>query len=109
MSIKSAFDLMLNLHSRSMTLTRYSTPTDLTGIVTVAPSNYFRNLSGPDSMTMEGREFVISKSSLNAAGFTNLKKGDRLTDTEIGVSVISEVREMFDFGGEIIGYRIRTS
>lgn len=109
MSVRAALDIMLSVHGRDMTITRYATPTNKTGTVRVAPSNYFRNLAGPDAVTMEGKEFVISKTALTAAGFTELKKGDRLSDAELGVSVISEIREMFDLGGAIMGYRIRTS
>lgn len=109
MSIRAVLDYMLSIHGREMTLTRYATPTNLTGTLKVSPSNYFRNLAGPDAVTMEGKEFVISKTALSAIGFTNLKKGDRLSDAEIGVSVISEIREMYDVGGQVIAYRVRIS
>jgi hypothetical protein len=109
MSVRAALDIMLSIHGREMTITRTTAEGDLTGTIRLAPSNYFRNLAGPDAVTMEGKEFVISKTALTSAGFTNLKKGDRLTDSEIGINVISEIREMFDIGGVIMGYRIRTS
>lgn len=105
MSIRAALDLMLSIQKRDMTISRPGTA--LTGPVTVSPSNYFRNLSGPEQITIEGKEFVIPKSSLDSISYPVPKKGDRLTDPEIGVSVISEIREMFDVGGAIIAYRIR--
>ena len=77
--------------------------------IRVTPSNYFRNLAAPEEIVIEGREFVISKQNLDSVYFPAPKRGDRITDPDIGLSVISEVREMFDFGGAIIGYRIRSS
>jgi len=75
--------------------------------IKVSPSNYFRNLQGPEEIVMSGREFVISKKSLDAVAYPIPKRGDRLKDTELGTSIISEVREMFSFGGDIVGFRVR--
>lgn len=77
--------------------------------IQASPSNYFRNLAGPEEVTVYGREFVLSKQNLDSVFYPVPKKGDRITDPELGLSVISEVREMFDFGGAILGYRIRCS
>lgn len=77
--------------------------------IRAAPANYFRNLAGPEEIVVEGREFVLSKSNLDSVKFPAPKRGDRITDPGIAVSTITEVREMFGFGGALIGYRIRTS
>jgi hypothetical protein len=73
------------------------------------PSNFFRNLSGPEEVTIEGEEYVISKKVLESVYFPVPRKGDRIIDSENGVSVISESRPMYGLGGAIIGYRVRTS
>lgn len=105
--LANAFRSLLEIHSRPMTIERV-------GEIAVAqikatPSNYFRNLAAPEDMIIEGREFVISKAILDEVSYPAPRRGDRLKDTEIGVNIISEVREMYDFGGKIIGYRVRTS
>jgi len=104
MSIRDAFDAMLGLHKRAMTLTRGDDSIE----IYASPSNYSRNLAGPSETSIEGREFVISKTQIQDP-FTGLRRGDRLTDSETGVMVISEIIEMHALGGEIIGWRVRTS
>ena len=104
MSVRDAFDALLGLHKRAMTLTRGSDTID----IFASPSNYSRNLAGPSETVIEGREFVISKTQIQAP-FTGLRRGDRLTDPELGVMSISEIVEMYSLGGEIVGWRVRTS
>jgi hypothetical protein len=77
--------------------------------IEASPGNYFRNTAAPEEITIEGKEFVISKSVLDLVYYPAIKKGDRIKDTEIGTMIVTEVREMFGFGGAIIGYRVRTS
>jgi hypothetical protein len=104
--IKQAFNLLLKLHSREVTITR---PGGATATIRVSPSNYFRNLAGPGEVVVEGKEYVISKDILTSSGFTlPLKRGDRINDSEVGLIVISEIRELYNFGGQIIGYRVRS-
>ena len=105
MALKAAFNILLQVHGRNMTLSR---PGGSSVSVRLAPSNYFRNMEAPEQVVVKGREFVMSKESLDLSGFGLLKRGDRLTDSDLGTNTISEVREMFDFGGAVIGYRIRT-
>jgi hypothetical protein len=110
LSLRDAFEAILSRHSRSVTLLRRpASGPDISGTVKVSPSNYFRNLQGPDNLVIEGREFVITKTSLEAAGFTVLRRGDILQDSELGESVIDQIREMYDLGGAVIGYRCTTS
>ena len=104
--LANAFNTLLSLHSRTVTLER---PGVKTVTIKVTPSNYFRNLAGPEEIVIEGKEFVISKTFLDAVEFGVPKRGDRITDAQTGLAVISEVREMFAFGGTIIGFRVRTS
>lgn len=90
-----------------MTISRPGQPYE--GEIRVTPSNYFRHLQGPEETVIPGREYIISKTALDAIEFPMPKRGDRLTDEELGISVISEVRELFDFGGKLMGFRVRTS
>lgn len=104
MSLSDAFNGLLALHQRPMTLTRGDDSIE----IYASPSNYSRNLAGPSETVIEGREFVISKKQMQDP-FTLLKRGDRLTDSELGTFAISEIIEMYALGGEIIGWRVRTS
>lgn len=90
-----------------MTLKRLGSP-DISISVEATPSNYSRNLAGPSEIAIEGREFVISKNFL-VAPITIIKRGDRLVDPELGIMTISESNELYDLGGSIIGFRVRTS
>ena len=106
MSIRAALDAMLGIHNRQMNIER----PDLNLVVAVkaTPSNYSRNLQGPEQVVVDGKEFVISKHALDTATFPcPPKRGDRLVDPDLGDMSIVEVREMFDLGGAIIAYRIR--
>jgi hypothetical protein len=82
----------------------------ISGTIKCAPSNYFRNLDVEQNITSKGREYVVSKNDLNLiAGFGIPKRGDTLVDAELGRMVLSEVREMYDLGGAILGFRLRTT
>jgi hypothetical protein len=99
--------MLLHLHSRPATISRPGSK--LTGIVRAAPSNYFRNLQGPSDSVFHGREFVISKAALDVISYGPIKRGDRLTFSDIGVVTINEPIELYDLGGAIMGYRVRTN
>ena len=81
-----------------------------TGIVKAAASNYFRNQEGAANVVFEGREFVIAKDSLTAAGFSSIVRGDRIDtqDAEMQECVVDVVKELQDIGGAIMGYRVTT-
>lgn len=105
MTLANAFNSLLFMHSRPATIER---PASITAKnIKISPSNFFRNLQGPEEIVMEGREFVISKNVLDEAGYPVPKRGDRIKDQDLQINTIREVREMFDFGGAIIGYRVR--
>lgn len=106
MSLNAAFNMLLKLRGRTVTLKRLGA-SSFSFTVTVAPSNYTRFLEGPSDVTMPGREFVISYKELTALNVPKLRRGDRIVDTEMGEMTISEIREMFGLGSEIIGYRLR--
>ncbi len=112
MSLKDAFNALLGIHKRTMTIKRLgaSGAFGSTGIeIQATPSNYYRNLQGPAETVMPGNEFVISRKHLEAQTVPlPLKRGDLLIDTEMGTMSIVEIRDMLDFGGAIIGYRVRT-
>ena len=98
--------MVLSKHGRNVKIFRDD---ELTAVdIRITPSNYFRNLAGPEEIIVEGREFIIPKKGLDDAGFTSLKRGDVIKDPELGYLQLSEIREMYDFGGSIMGYRVRT-
>ena len=106
MTLGNAFNQLLFIHSRKVTIKRRDTGQSKE--IKVSPSNYYRNLNGPEEITMKGREFVISKVSLDSVSFPRPKRGDVIEDPDLGRNTIVEVREMFDLGGRVIGYRVRT-
>lgn len=107
--LANAFNAILALHSRTMTIYRPSSTENTTPVsIKMTPANYFRNLSGPDETVTVGREFVISMENLKASGFPIPKRGDRIEDLELGMNVVAEVREMYDLQAQIMGFRIRT-
>jgi hypothetical protein len=105
MSMKAAFNMLLNLHSRPMTINRRGTA--LTANIKVAPSNYFRSLETAGKISFEGREFVISKDNLDLNSYPEPKRGDALVDSQMGTMPIIEVITMYVIGAEIVGYRVR--
>jgi hypothetical protein len=103
--IEAAFNTLVGLRARPVTLTR---PGGITVSISVAPSSYFRKFEGPSETTFDGREFIISRRALDATTFPlPLKRGDRIEDPETGLSVISEINEMYGLGSKILGYRVR--
>lgn len=104
--LKFAFNGLLGMHYRSMTLKRLGSP-GFSITIKATPSNYFRNLETAGDVTAEGREFIISKTQIDGTAVDKIKKGDRLVDVDMGEMTIIEAREMFDVGGEIIGFRCR--
>jgi len=101
---ESAFNKVLALQAREISIHDMELPLKVT--IKAAPSNYFRNLSGPEETVMTGREFVISKKDLDAVSFPTPKRGHKIIDGDFGVSTIISVKEMVILGN-IVGYRVR--
>lgn len=106
-NIADAFNLMLKMKARPMTIER-------PGVVAaqnikIATSNYFRNMAAQEEVIIEGREFIVSKRDLDAIAFGRPKRGDVIYDIDLDANIVKEAREMIGFGGEIIGYRLRTA
>lgn len=106
MSIKAAFNLLLKMHSRPATIQRLN-PVIAPASIRISPSNFFRHLEAVGSIISQGREFIIAKDALDKVSFPLPKRSDKLIDVDLGIMNITEVREMYDLGGSIIGYRIR--
>lgn len=109
MSLQSFFLQLLTLKKRTVTITRPGN-TPITGSIIVHPCVYSRFIEASGDITVQGHEFIITIGEI--AKITNLntiKKGDKLTDTELGIMTIKDPEAMFDLGGAIIAYRCRTS
>lgn len=104
MSLTDAFNSLLGLTKRSVTILR---PGGTSKTIYISASNYSRNLQGPSDMAIKGREFVASKKTFDDVSFGEPKRGDRITDTVMGNMTIVEVTEMFGLQGELLGYRFR--
>ena len=105
MLLKDAFGALLNLQSTEVSLDR---PGSYSVKVKLAPTNYTRNLEGVQRTVVTGREFVVSKASLDEVGYPIPRRGDRISSTVFGDCTITDVAEMYDLGASVIGYRIRT-
>lgn len=106
--MNGAFNLLIAMKGRIMTIERYPAiaPVD----IKVANSNYFKNIGAQEEMIVEGFEFIIPKSELDRVSFGGPpQRGDTLNDPDLDANTISEIRPMIGLGGEILGYRVRTS
>lgn len=109
MSLKSFFLQLLTLKKRTMTITRVSN-TPITGTIIVHPCVYSRQLEAADDITVRGQEFIITLGEIEKIpGLNTIKKGDKLTDPDLGIMTIKNPKPMFDLGGGIIAYRCETS
>lgn len=106
-NLQGALDLMLNLKGTQATISRPGTI--LTATIKIAPSNYQRNLEVSNNIISTGREYVISRALLDAAGYPFPKRADRLNVFEVGILTIAEIIEMYDIGGVIMAWRCRTN
>ena len=104
-NMQAAFNYALDLNSRTVEL--YDNEADASYNIRIGLSNYMKNLLGVDDMVIEGREFVVSKTTMDEISLTP-KRGMKIIDSEMGSYTISEVRELIGLG-EIIGYRLRTN
>ena len=106
-NMEAAFNFALKHRGQLMDITDIDD--SVTDKVLVAPSNFYRNLSSDEEMTVKGREYVISKSSFDESNLAKMKKNLRINDPNTGLRNITEVREMTALNGIVIGYRVRTS
>lgn len=104
--LKSAFNAMISMHGRNGTLKRIGVSTSA---IRFAPSNYARKLEGPSEVIIEGREFIVPKDMIQTPMSPLIRRGDRIVDAELGEFTIDEVKELYDFGGAILGFRVRTN
>lgn len=107
--LESAFNLLLNLKKFPATIER---PTQALGPfpINISPGNYFRHLQGPEETVISGHEFVLSAEELRGSTLPMPPKiGDIIEAPELGLMSVSEVIPLYALGGNILGYRIRTS
>lgn len=103
--LSDAFNSVLKLTQRDMQFQRDGSAAVN---VKISPSNYSRNLQVSSDMVVLGREFIMSKTEFDKCGVDELRRGDRLIDSSLGDMAIVEILEMYDIGGVIVGYRLRT-
>lgn len=106
LNLEAAFNVIINLKGRLMELHDLETDTKVS--FKIAKSNYFRSLQGMEEISIDGREFIISKKLLVESGFPGLVKNVRIIDPEGGQYTISDIEEMEGLGN-ILGYRVKTS
>ena len=106
MGLEDAFNYIISLQATKVSIEDLETSTVVTNIL-AAPSNYFRNMAGPEEIVVEGREFVFSKKDLDAKSAPTLKRGIKVIHSPTEVETITYVKEMRVMG-VIVGYRVRT-
>lgn len=111
MSLANPFNHLLSLHRRAakIKIIGKNNPSSVTAKdIFISPSNYFRNGATVEDTVVAGHEFVISMEVLQNIGESKVTRGDILIDTQLGTLRIEESKPMYDFGGSIIGFRVRT-
>ena len=106
MSIKKSFIAILRMQQKDFTLFR---PGGSSITIKVAPSNFFKTTQDVSEITVEGREFIILKDDLDAQTYGIVKRGDKLYHADLGTLTIDTTKEMYDLGGGVIAYRMRTA
>lgn len=100
-----AFNTIIKLQGRSGTIERYG---EFAAIdIKFAPANYVRNLSAVEETTITGREFVIPLTSLEGTDYNPPKKGDIVTDAQLGEDTLIYVEDLIILGS-VAGWRVRT-
>lgn len=105
-SFQSAFNMIISLQGRDMDLYVLNQVAPKVS-VKAAVSNYHTDPAGPESLTGDGRQFVITSGDAQKALGRAPKKGDRMEDSELGKMTIVSVKVLPGLGGGIIGYRLR--
>jgi len=101
--LDNAFNLLIRMKQISGTLKRDATTIN----VKVTPSSYSRTLSGPSNIEIEGEEFILSKNDLESP-ITEVKRGDRLTLDNGTFLSVKHVIPLYNIGGGIMGWRLRS-
>lgn len=96
------FKYVYSLNQRKMTFCR---PGGIEVDIFVLPSNYTKNSNLPEEIVVEGRQFVISKDQLSKTVEKVPKRGDQLTDPDLGVNTIEQIEPLIIMG-EVVGYRV---
>lgn len=104
-NLEAAFNSILSLNGRAVQLHDLESDTKVN--VKISPANYFRNLAAFEEVVFTGKEFVISKKSLDAVSFPALKRGMRIIDPDHGQSTIDTPIPLYILG-QIVGWRVRT-
>ncbi len=108
MSLKAFFIGLLGLKKRTVTITRVGTP-NITGTLICHPCVYTRDLEAAGDISVQGHEFIITKDQIaTIAGLGTMKRGDKITDPELGTMTIKDPVAMYDIGGQILAWRCRT-
>ena len=109
MSLRKFFLGLLSLKKRTITYTRLGSP-NITGTIVAHPSSFNKFEEATGNISLQGFEFIITKEQIALIpGITAPKKGDKITDAELGILTIKDPEPMFDLGGAIIAYRCRTT
>lgn len=107
-SLEGAFNLLCSMKKIAVTLTRPKTPTDLVINVDITPSSYSRKVDAPENTVSYGREYLIPRKFFDGAAILFPKRGDILTGTYLREETIAEVEELYNMGGTLFGFRVKT-
>jgi len=105
--LRTAFNALTRVHSHEAMLKRLNKSDEEVTTIRITPSNYFRYLQGPSATVVHGREFIIPADSIANPFTPIIKRGDRIYDPTYGAMAITEIIEVVDVGGSVMGYRCR--
>lgn len=102
--LSEAFAMLLKMKQRAVEIGRPG----VAGTDTfITPSTYYRGSNGPADTITEGRQFIITKENADKV-VTIIMRGDQIVDTDLGVLTITNVEEMYNESGKIMGFRLTT-
>ena len=107
MSTKQAFEYMISIQGKNRQGYIYDMTRPLTATkIFLAPSNYATQPAEVAEIVGQGRQFVVMESQTKRELGRPPRRGDRIEDPYLGEKMITQVRELPDLGGAVMGYRI---
>jgi len=103
---KQAFKAAIGIASgkRTAVFTKNDGAATTSVTVPIASSNLFRQLTGPEEVTIDGTEVVVDSDDFDTFGTP--QRGDIINDAINGEQQINKVSPMIS-QGELLGFRIR--
>lgn len=106
-SLESAFNYACSLKAIKCDFIR-PLATDVMIEVYVTPSNYGRKENSVEEAVTYGREYLIPYKFFAGTAISGPRRGDIIQGTYLKSETIGEVIELYNLGGSLFGFRVRT-